>query len=141
MQHILGDIISPPIIGAISDGTGSLQNGLQLTWVAIMVAGMFWFAGYYFLPPLNLAATGSEGSSSRIESTEIQRPAVTYRDILCGGTEPFVKVDGEIVMRFLVRDVDGAKVANELPDYTNRIGPTGYEHHSTAKDFAGVNRL
>ena len=62
-QHILGDIISPPIIGAISDATGSLQTGLQITWVAMFLSGVCWFAGYFFLPDLRLL--GEEGVKNR----------------------------------------------------------------------------
>jgi hypothetical protein len=45
-------MISPPIIGAVSDATGSLRTGLQVTWVAVLVSGAAWAAGASFLPPL-----------------------------------------------------------------------------------------
>lgn len=51
-QHVIGDIISPPIIGTLSDKTHSLQTALQCTWIAILVSGGWWFIGYYFLSPL-----------------------------------------------------------------------------------------
>ena len=51
-QHALGDIISPPIIGAISDATGSLQTGMQITWIALLLSGLAYFVGYAFLEPL-----------------------------------------------------------------------------------------
>jgi len=51
LQHILGDIISPPLIGYLSDQS-NLQNALQVTWVAVLVSGLSWFAGYLFLPAL-----------------------------------------------------------------------------------------
>lgn len=89
-QHILGDIISPPIIGAISDSTGSLQSGLQICWIFIIVSGMFWFAGYYFLPPLVY---------SEEESAAPDSDAITYRQLLCCGNEPLVLIDGEVVRR------------------------------------------
>lgn len=57
LQHILGDMISPPLIGLISDETGSLKTGLQITWIAILVSGVFWFVGYFFLSPLNIPVT------------------------------------------------------------------------------------
>ncbi|CAE7656391.1 SPNS1 [Symbiodinium pilosum] len=47
--HALGDVISPPIIGHISD-TANLKLGLQVTWVAVLVAGLSWLAGYACLP-------------------------------------------------------------------------------------------
>jgi len=66
-QHILGDIISPPIIGAISDSTGSLQRGMQLTWIFLGVSGVIYWGGYQFLAPLEtyeLQASGDVGSPS-----------------------------------------------------------------------------
>jgi hypothetical protein len=51
VMHVLGDIISPPIIGGISTKTGSLRAGLQVTWIAVFVSGAWWFCGYYFLNP------------------------------------------------------------------------------------------
>eukprot|EP00928_Gymnodinium_smaydae_P041695 TRINITY_DN28182_c0_g1_i1.p1 TRINITY_DN28182_c0_g1~~TRINITY_DN28182_c0_g1_i1.p1 ORF type:complete len:474 (-),score=72.67 TRINITY_DN28182_c0_g1_i1:19-1440(-) len=47
--HILGDVISPPIIGYLSDSLG-LQAAMQVCWVAIAVSGFFWFCGYFCLP-------------------------------------------------------------------------------------------
>jgi len=43
--HVLGDVISPPIIGKISVAS-SLRTGLQLPWVAVLLAGLFWGVGY-----------------------------------------------------------------------------------------------
>jgi MFS transporter, Spinster family, sphingosine-1-phosphate transporter len=57
LQHVLGDMISPPLIGLISDETNSLKTGLQITWIAIIISGLFWFAGYFFLSPLNIPIT------------------------------------------------------------------------------------
>lgn len=54
MQHVLGDMISPPIIGVISDETNSLKTGLQITWLAVILSGIFWFMGYFLLSPLNI---------------------------------------------------------------------------------------
>ena len=50
LQHVLGDMISPPIIGAISDATGSLQKGLQITWMMVAVSGASWAWGAFSLP-------------------------------------------------------------------------------------------
>jgi hypothetical protein len=49
---ILGNIISPPIIGAVSDDSGSLRTGMQSIWITTFVSGVFWFCGYKFLPAL-----------------------------------------------------------------------------------------
>ncbi|CAJ1420660.1 unnamed protein product [Effrenium voratum] len=53
--HVLGDVISPPIIGAIADVRG-LRTGLQLCWVAVLVAGFMWGCGYKCLtaPPISI---------------------------------------------------------------------------------------
>lgn len=40
--HILGDAISPTLVGMISDSTGSLQLGMQLFTVAIVLSGLIW---------------------------------------------------------------------------------------------------
>lgn len=68
-QHILGDIISPPIIGVISDSTNSLRTGIQITWIAVLVSGLWWWMGYFLLEPLDLSqddggAHGKTGSRS-----------------------------------------------------------------------------
>jgi len=52
LQHLLGDAISPTIVGAISDATGSLQAALQVCWATIAFAGLIWFFGYFLLAPL-----------------------------------------------------------------------------------------
>lgn len=52
LSHMLGDIISPPIIGAISDSTGSLRAGMQLVWIMACVASCIWMAGWLTLSAL-----------------------------------------------------------------------------------------
>lgn len=41
--HVLGDVISPPLIGSISDRS-SLQDAVLLVPVAVAVCGLFWVA-------------------------------------------------------------------------------------------------
>jgi MFS transporter, Spinster family, sphingosine-1-phosphate transporter len=41
--HLLGDVISPPLIGSVSDHT-SLGEGVLLVPVAVAVSGLFWVA-------------------------------------------------------------------------------------------------
>ncbi|CAK0881767.1 unnamed protein product [Prorocentrum cordatum] len=53
LTHALGDVVSPPIIGLISDKDGGLQSGLQICWVAVLVAGLVWLAGWWKLTPLS----------------------------------------------------------------------------------------
>jgi len=62
--HVLGDVISPPIVGLISDSTGSLQVGLQVAWAAVLVAFVAWMCGYAFLPALAISGGKAEESSS-----------------------------------------------------------------------------
>ncbi len=59
--HLLGDAISPPIIGAVSDRTGQLLNGMLLIPVMILVGAGIWGYGWRTLPDLRPAsAPGSE---------------------------------------------------------------------------------
>lgn len=51
LVHMLGDVVSPPIIGAISDHSGSLQKSMQLCWIAVAASGFFWLTGYLCLSP------------------------------------------------------------------------------------------
>lgn len=44
--HILGDAISPPIVGAISDATGSLSTGLALVPITLAVGAAVWAWGW-----------------------------------------------------------------------------------------------
>jgi hypothetical protein len=43
--HILGDAISAPLIGEISDRTGSLQNGILICTPVILLSSLFWYLG------------------------------------------------------------------------------------------------
>lgn len=74
-QHILGDVISPPLIGYISDTTGSLRTGLQITWVAVLLSGAFWMWGYYALEPLP-PVQETTGCPENVSS-------LTYSEVLC----------------------------------------------------------
>ena len=46
MIHLLGDAISPTIIGVISDQTGNLMNGLLLVPVLMLVGAAVWGIGW-----------------------------------------------------------------------------------------------
>lgn len=39
--HILGDVVSPPLIGALSDAA-SLQEAVKIVPIAVVVAGVLW---------------------------------------------------------------------------------------------------
>merc|ERR1711959_861424 len=71
---------SPTIVGAISDKTGSLRTGLQVSWAAIAASGLFWGAGYYFCAPLPTALTPKSGTSSKGPAA----CAPTFASILLG---------------------------------------------------------
>jgi hypothetical protein len=55
MIHLLGDLVSPPLIGGISDrfgdarafcsGAAGLQMGMYLLPVALVLSSVAWFAG------------------------------------------------------------------------------------------------
>ncbi len=47
--HILGDAISSPIIGAISDQTGSLRMGMMICLPFILLCAVLWGVGYIIL--------------------------------------------------------------------------------------------
>lgn len=70
LQHILGDIISPPLIGYLSDQY-NLEFALQVTWMAVLFSGASWFAGYLFLPPLpNMTHDDDDSNGSNITSEQ-----------------------------------------------------------------------
>jgi len=50
-EHALGDMISPLIVGCISDAS-NLRNGMQLGWITILLSGVAWFLGWACLPSL-----------------------------------------------------------------------------------------
>lgn len=48
--HILGDAISPPIIGQISDMTGNLVSGVVLVPIFMAIGAVIWGVGWRALP-------------------------------------------------------------------------------------------
>lgn len=69
--HLIGDLISPPIIGAISDATGSLKTAMQITWIAPAIAGILWVAAYLFLEAIPVLA--GEGKGGDTESLVVAK--------------------------------------------------------------------
>jgi MFS family permease len=61
--HLLGDAFSPPLIGKLSDKTGSLQTAFWVAFVAAAISGIVLLYGARFAPKLKAAAieTGSSG--------------------------------------------------------------------------------
>mmetsp|Transcript_17697 Transcript_17697/g.32214 ORF Transcript_17697/g.32214 Transcript_17697/m.32214 type:complete len:463 (-) Transcript_17697:82-1470(-) len=87
LVHVLGDIISPPIVGFVSDYTGSLQFAMQISWIALIVSGLIWFAGYQCLPPL---PTPTESSQDYMQSESLGGLMDTQSESLGGLMEPLV---------------------------------------------------
>jgi len=48
--HLLGDAISPTIIGEISDRSGNLMNGMILIPVMMLLGAAIWGTGWRRLP-------------------------------------------------------------------------------------------
>jgi sugar phosphate permease len=49
--HLLGDVLSPPLIGLVSDSTGNLELALVMVPVTIAIGAIIWLAGWRTLPP------------------------------------------------------------------------------------------
>jgi len=85
VTHALGDAISPPIIGAISDGTGSLSTAIIVLPVAFAFSAIVFLTGWLWLPPM--VNDFSNSKEDREESTfqalhnEVEEPsdATNYR--------------------------------------------------------------
>mmetsp|Transcript_3483 Transcript_3483/g.5780 ORF Transcript_3483/g.5780 Transcript_3483/m.5780 type:complete len:473 (+) Transcript_3483:74-1492(+) len=52
LMHALGDVLSPPIVGLISDSTGSLSFALQVASLGFWLSALCWWLGCVLLPPL-----------------------------------------------------------------------------------------
>jgi MFS family permease len=72
MQHVLGDMISPPIIGVISDEYDSLKKGLQITWMFVFVSGAFWYIGYLTLPHFDMKTNNADTNSNQSQTTYLE---------------------------------------------------------------------
>lgn len=48
--HILGDVLSPPLIGLVSDATGNLEAALVMVPVTVLLGGLIWLVGWRTLP-------------------------------------------------------------------------------------------
>merc|ERR1711963_1162454 len=79
--HVLGDVISPPIIGAMSDSTGSLGLSLQICWIMLLVAGLCWWVSYHFLDPLPVDDSDDD-SDSESSSTFSGSSHSTFRSLV-----------------------------------------------------------
>jgi len=48
--HLFGDVLSPPLIGLVSDATGNLEGALVMVPIAIALGGAIWLVGWRRLP-------------------------------------------------------------------------------------------
>jgi MFS transporter, Spinster family, sphingosine-1-phosphate transporter len=55
--HVLGDVISPPLIGAVSDAS-SLEKGVQIVPIAVLIAGLIWIFAARAKPRIIIKAAG-----------------------------------------------------------------------------------
>jgi MFS transporter, Spinster family, sphingosine-1-phosphate transporter len=56
--HLLGDVLSPPLIGALSDRT-SLESAVKIVPVAVVVGGVIWLWAASTVPRIELKQTTS----------------------------------------------------------------------------------
>jgi hypothetical protein len=48
--HLLGDVLSPPLIGLLSDATGNLEGALVMVPVALGLGAAIWLYAWRTLP-------------------------------------------------------------------------------------------
>jgi MFS transporter, Spinster family, sphingosine-1-phosphate transporter len=58
--HLLGDVLSPPLIGALSDRT-SLQTAVQIVPLAVVIGGVIWVWAACTKPRIELKQTAASG--------------------------------------------------------------------------------
>lgn len=59
-SHALGDVISPLVIGAVSDATGSMTIAFLVVSVVVLFGGVFWMMGAPFLARDTAAAAAAD---------------------------------------------------------------------------------
>eukprot|EP01130_Rhizamoeba_saxonica_P008653 TRINITY_DN3494_c0_g3_i1.p1 TRINITY_DN3494_c0_g3~~TRINITY_DN3494_c0_g3_i1.p1 ORF type:complete len:374 (-),score=44.81 TRINITY_DN3494_c0_g3_i1:23-1144(-) len=59
-NHLLGDSISPIIIGAVNDKVNDISLSLLITPVVLAISGIFWGYGWIFLPKQSLVTSRNE---------------------------------------------------------------------------------
>ena len=48
--HLFGDVLSPPLIGLVSDATGNLETALIMVPITVAAGGLIWIYGWRTLP-------------------------------------------------------------------------------------------
>lgn len=59
--HLFGDVLSPPLIGMVSDATGSLETALIMVPIAVAAGGLIWIYGWRTLPEPEVIIPADEG--------------------------------------------------------------------------------
>jgi len=85
LVHILGDVISPPIVGMLSERLGDLQQAMQILWMVGALSAAWWFIGYKFLPKLDSL---NQGDSKEEE--------VAICELLCSCDEEHSSEESEV---------------------------------------------
>jgi len=62
--HAFGDVVSPPLVGAVSDATGSLPLAMGLVLAALVVGAVVWGLGAARLPGDDDASSSSSSTST-----------------------------------------------------------------------------
>mmetsp|Transcript_70934 Transcript_70934/g.148385 ORF Transcript_70934/g.148385 Transcript_70934/m.148385 type:complete len:499 (-) Transcript_70934:602-2098(-) len=119
LTHVLGDVISPPIIGVISDKSHSLRSAMQITWVALFLASIVWMLGYCCLPPL-VSPHGHTHDDHKSGTRENQR-AVTMCSIFC-------RVDEEISIDGASTDEESGSIASEASNESRSSSSAAAAH-------------
>jgi MFS transporter, Spinster family, sphingosine-1-phosphate transporter len=66
MIHLLGDAISPPLVGKITDLAGGNMNvGFAAVSAAMAVSGVLWLTGTWFLAADTAAVGEADGGSAQ----------------------------------------------------------------------------
>jgi sugar phosphate permease len=61
--HLLGDVLSPPLIGALSDRT-SLESAVKIVPVAVVVGGLIWLWAASTKPRIELKQTSAASTTA-----------------------------------------------------------------------------
>lgn len=62
--HLFGDVLSPPLIGMVSDATGSLESALIMVPITVALGGLIWIIGWRTLPEVSPAAAAPPPASA-----------------------------------------------------------------------------
>src|SRR5262249_20726991 len=78
--HALGDVISPMVIGAVADRTGSMNVAFLVVSAFILLAGVFWLWGARYLKSdtdkvLGAAAPNQDTTANPPAASSADKPA------------------------------------------------------------------